>query len=149
MHDDEGLAAVLFLHLERLLGDFVVCLVPADALPLALAALARATHGVLQAIGMVDRIGHREAAHAELAVRNRVQRIAFDLFELVVLRVQKNAAAHMAARGRPMRGARDGVFPFVPLPFAVMVCGSIEIAEPLLVISHVFSSPMTFVSVPC
>ena len=140
MDNDDGLAAELFFHLEGLLGDFVVSLIPADALPFAFSALSCATHGVLQAVGVIDGVGHGKASHAKLTVRHCIQWVAFNLLKLVVLCVKKHAAAHMAARRRPVRGARDGIFPLVPLPFAVMVCGSVKVAEPFLVIGHVLSS---------
>ena len=99
MYDDDGLGSVLFLDLEHFLGDFVVRLIPADALPFAFAPFACATHRVLQPIGMVDRLGHIETAHAELSVGDGVEGVAFDFLQLVVFGVQQNAATHMAAGG--------------------------------------------------
>ena len=54
--------------------DGVNCLVPANALPLAFATLARSFHGILQAIGIVDALGLRVALYAKTTTRRIVAR---------------------------------------------------------------------------
>ena len=136
MHDHDGLGPVLILDGEHALGDLVVGLVPADALPPILAALAGAAQGVLQAVGVVHRLGKVEAAHAQLAVGHGVQRVALDFLQLVVLRVQQHAAAHVAARRRPVRRAGDGVAALLPLPFPFVVGLAVELFQKLSVVGH-------------
>ena len=55
-------------------NDGIDCLVPANALPLALAALARSFHGILQAIRIVDALRLRIALHAKTTARRIVAR---------------------------------------------------------------------------
>ena len=136
MHDHDGFRSVLLFDGEYALGDLIVGLVPADALPPVLAALAGAAQGVLQAVGVVHRLGKVEAAHAQLAVGNGVQRIALNAFELAVLRVQQHAAAHVAARWRPVRRAGDGVAVLLPLPFPFVVGLAVELFQKLSVVGH-------------
>ena len=49
----DGFMAVLLANLHQFLGDFVECLIPTDALPFTLAALANALHGILQTVRVV------------------------------------------------------------------------------------------------
>ena len=135
--DDDGLGAILGLRLECLLGDLVVSLIPGDALPLVLATLAGATQRVLQAVGMVDGVGHGQAAHAQLAVGNRIQRVALNLHQSVVLGVEQHATAFVATRRRPVGGTRHGELALLPLPLTIMVSFAVELLEPLFVVSHV------------
>ena len=68
--EDDGLGAVLLLHVHELLGDEVVRLIPGDALPLVLAAvLGIALHGIQQAVLVVRDLGNVQAAHAQAAER--------------------------------------------------------------------------------
>ena len=72
--------------------DDVESLIPCDALPFVLTALPRTLHGILQALRMIDHLLKVEATHAKLAVRIGIERVAFNLLELAVFRVKKNAA---------------------------------------------------------
>lgn len=56
-HGDDGLGARFALELPHLLFDEVVRLVPGDALPLVLAALACALQGIPEAAFVVDQLG--------------------------------------------------------------------------------------------
>src|SRR5690606_11159856 len=70
----EGLVAVLLLDTDHLAGEGVQRLIPGDALELALAALADALHGVLEALGGVHAPDLRATPHARdgTGVVNRV-----------------------------------------------------------------------------
>ena len=116
LHGNDGLGAVLFPNGLHMLDDIVVGLVPRDALPLVLATLAHALQGVLQAIGMIERLHDVQAAHAQTALVVGAQRVAFDLLHLAVLGVVQNGATVVAARRGPHVRARDRVFAFLPLP---------------------------------
>ena len=92
VHADDGVAAVRLPNAPHPFLDLVVCLVPRDALPLVLAALSGAPHGVLQAVGMVQGLVERQAFDAELAVRARIQRIALHAPYFAVLGIDQDAA---------------------------------------------------------
>lgn len=108
--EDDGLGAVLLLDVEEGVGDEVDGLVPADALPLVLAAVLRvALHRVEQAVLVVGHLGHVEAADAQAPLVVRVLRVALDLDELPVLvGVEQHAAAVVAAGAGPRTPSRDG-----------------------------------------
>ena len=118
--EDDRLSAVLIANLGELLVDHVVGFFPRDPLPLVrfAAELRVALHRVEQSVGMVDRLGHVEAAHAEAPLVVRILLVAFDLDELagLLVGVDDDAAAVMAARRRP--GGRPGTDHAVlfPLP---------------------------------
>ena len=118
---DDGLGTVVLPDGADLLLDDVEGLVPADLLPLVLAALAGALHGMAQARRVVDELRHFEAAHAQRALVKRVLRVALDLLELAVLGVVKHAAAVMAAGARPGGRAGDGVLAVLPLDFPLVL----------------------------
>ena len=104
--------------------------------PLVLAALAGALHGVLQAVGVVHRLVERQALDAQLAVRARVQRVAFHALHLAVLDVEQDAARRVAPRRRIVVGAGDGVAVFLPLPLPLVVRLAIYAVKEFLVVSH-------------
>ena len=141
VHHD-GLAAqagVVDVGLDPVL-DEVQRLVPRDALERVhvAAVFARTLHGILQPVGIVRRLGKVEAAHAQLAVRAGIQRIALHLHQPVVLRVGQDAARVVAARRRIVVRARDGVAVLFPLPFALVVGRAVDAVQELLVIRHSF-----------
>ena len=110
LNEDDGLGTVLLLELGPLLLDGVVSLVPADFLPLALAALADALQGLCDAVRVVDILRARQQTRAGAAVVPRMVRVALDLDDLAVLDVKLHAAAAMAAgSGGPRRGLYDFV----------------------------------------
>ena len=93
LRDNDRLWAVLLDGLADLLLDDVERLVPRDALPLALAALAGALQGVLEAVGMrVDLLG-RERLDAQDAVVHRIVLIALHAHDLVVVVDREDDAA--------------------------------------------------------
>ena len=122
MVEEDGVGPVVLLDVINLLDNLVVGLVPGDALPLVLAALAGATQGPLQAVGMVDGLHHVKAAHAQLAAVERGQRVALDAGELALLvDVEQHAAAVVATRGRPVVGTGDGEVTLLPTPLALVI----------------------------
>ena len=90
--EQDAVASVLVPDFAHLGLQGVEGLVPCDALPLVLATLTRAFHGILQAVGVIHRLGQVEAAHAQLAVHERAERIALHAFELAVPHVQQKPA---------------------------------------------------------
>ena len=93
--------AVLLVDLDELRGDLGDGLVPGDALPLVLAALAHAAHGVLVAVGMVQRLDAGHALRAQAALAHRAFGIALDLDDATVLHMrQHGAACDAGAAGR-------------------------------------------------
>lgn len=129
--EDDELGAVLLLHVHELLGDEIVRLIPADALPHVLAAVFRiALHGVKQALLVVDNLGCVQTTHAQTAVRPRILRIAFALHEVaVVVGVHDHAAAHMAARSRPSAAARDVEIALLALERLLVIDGSVLLSH--------------------
>ena len=151
MPHQDGLAAQalvvdFFLDVR---GYHVDGLVPRDALPLVLAALARALHGVLQAMVAFHHLDHVEAAHAQLAVGVGIQRVAFDAGQLAVLGVQQHAAGIVATGGGVVVGAGDGVAVFLPLPLAFVIGCPINAVQELLIIGHEPSSFSSLEHGPC
>ena len=136
VHADDGVAAVGLPDVLDARLDLVVGLVPRDALPLVLAALARTAQGVLHAVGMVHRLVERQALDAQLAVRARIQRVAFHALDPAVLRVDEDAARRMASRRRVMVRTRDGVAVLLPLPLPLVVRLAVDAVKELLVVSH-------------
>ena len=135
MHEQDGVGAEVSLDGVHALHDLIVGLVPRDALPSVLAALAGPTQRVLQPVGMVYGLHHVEAAHAKLAVVEGRQRVALDAGKPALLvDVEQHAAPVMAARGRPMIGAGDGVLALLPPPFPLVVGLAVDRIEELLVI---------------
>lgn len=125
--EDDGLGAVLLLHVHELLGDEIVRPIPADALPHVFAAVFRiALHGVEQAFLMVGDLGRVQATHAQTTVGPRILRVAFALHEVaVVVGVHDHAAAHMAARARPCATTRDVEIALLVLERLLMIDGSV------------------------
>ena len=139
---DDRVRTVVLFNPIHLLDNLVVGLVPGDALPFVFTSLAGAPHRVLQAIGMVDCLDHIEAAHAELTSVERGERVALDMHELAVLvDRQKNAAAIVASRRRPVVGSRDSKIALLPTPLALMVGFAVNRLEELLVIHFSSLSP--------
>ena len=121
LHGDDRFGAVVGPDGAHLRLDLVVGLVPRDALPLVLAALAGTAHRVLHAVGVVDGLGHVEAAHAKAPVVIGRLRVAFDLDELALLvGVEQERAAVVAAGPRPVRRARDGQVALLVAPFLLV-----------------------------
>ena len=120
--------------------DHVERLVPRDALPLVLSALARASHGVLQTLGMVHHLVQVQAAHAQLPVRIRVERITLHLLQLAVLGIQQDTAGVVAAGSAVVVGARDGAAVLLPLHLPFVVRLAIDAVQELLVVNHGLSS---------
>ena len=92
MYADNRVAAIGLPYFFDPCLDLVVGLIPGDALPFVFPALARAFHGVLQAIGMVNRLVERQALDAQLAVRAGIERIALDALDFTIFRVEKDTA---------------------------------------------------------
>lgn len=89
----------VLLVVEELGRDFVIGLVPADALPGVLAALARAAHGIEDAVGIVDGLDEVKASRAQAPVIEGILGVTLDLDELAVLvGVYEDAAPQMASR---------------------------------------------------
>ena len=123
-------------------GDGVERLVPRDALPLVLAALACALERVLGAVFVVHALFQVQAAHAQTAVGARVQRVALYLFQLAVLRVHEHAARRVAAGRGIGVGARDGVAVLFPLPLPFVVGLPVDAVEELLIIEQHWLFPL-------
>jgi len=121
MIEEDGVGPVVLLDVINLLHNDVVGLVPADALPLVLAARADALEGPLRAVGVVHALHQIQAAHAQAAVGAGIERVALDLFQLAVLGVHEHAAGIMAAGRRVGVGARYGVAVLLPLPLALVI----------------------------
>ena len=145
VHED-GLAAeaLLVQVLVNPVGDDVQSLVPADALPLVLAALADALERPLRALLIVDALDQVQAAHAQPAVGNRIQRVALDLAELAVLDIHQNAARVVASGSRVGIGTGDGIAVLLPLPLALVVGLAVDAVEELLIIKQHRTSSSSF-----
>ena len=114
-----GLVAVLVDGVLERVGDALVCLVPADLLELALAALALALHGLHEAVGRVDPAADGAAAQAGTGLQpgGIAHVVRFGVDDLAVLHVpaqQARAAAVddalavddlVSRRGAPVLGA--------------------------------------------
>ena len=84
----DGLVAVLFDSVLQLVGDGLDGLVPADFLELPFASLARALHGVHEAVGAVDPAAHGASAQAGAALQVAItQVVRFHIENLAVFRV--------------------------------------------------------------
>ena len=98
-----GLVAILFDNLFELRGCQIDSLVPRDALELALAALADALHGVVDAIGMVHPTTIRTATQARTGLRvveaGVLARAGVHPHNLIVLHMELQAAAARAVDG--------------------------------------------------
>ena len=105
----DGVAAVGHGDAAELLVAGFQRLVPRDALPLAASALAHAPHGVQDAVGMELHLLEGQAPGAQRAAVVRVVRVALALDELagLLVGVHQHAAALVAARRAPHRGAGD------------------------------------------
>ena len=68
---DDGLRAVFLGNFAGLLGDDSVRLVHRDLFPHVLAALPHAPERMEDAVGMIDRLDHGQAAHAQPALVHR------------------------------------------------------------------------------
>ena len=98
----DRLRTVLGLDLGHTLGDVAEGHVPADGLPLLLAALADAQQRLADAVRVVVRTDGAGAARAQPAVALRVLRIALELPQLAVAHVGDATAApeaHLAESG--------------------------------------------------
>ena len=146
----DGLGAVLFPHLARLALNDVVRLVPRDALPLVLATLTGALHGVLQTVRVVDGLDTVQAAHAQTTVRARIQRVALDELHLAVLHVVQQTARAVTARRRIVVRTRYGVPVLFPLVLPRVVRLAVDAVEKLFVVSHasLLSVPLAFAFLP-
>ena len=89
---DKGLGALLLVVLPHDVADLVDGLLPGDALPLVGAALANALHGVLDAVGVVERLDTGETLGAHAALVHGVVGVALELDDLAVLDVGDHAA---------------------------------------------------------
>ena len=136
MHADDRVAAIGFPNGLDALFDDVVGLVPADALPLVLAALAGALHGVLQAVRVVDGLIERQALDAQFAVRARIKRVALNALDLAILHIQKDAAGRMASRRRIVIRTRNGIAVLFPLPLALVVGLTVDAVQKFLIKTH-------------
>ena len=118
-----GLRPELLLGRQDLAGDLVKRLVPADGLPLVLAAvLPRALQRMQDAVGRIDDFRQVEAADAQTALVERVLRIALDLDEPpLVVGVHENAASEVAPRCRPCAPPRHMQAVFVELVRLLMI----------------------------
>ena len=143
VHED-GLAAEARLVDVRVdpIRDGVKRFLPGNALPLVLAALAGALQRVLGALLVVHALHQVQAAHAQAAVRARIQRVALDLLQPAVLGVHQNAARVVAARGGVRVGAGDGVAVLFPLPLPLVVSLAVNTIKELLVVKQHASSPL-------
>ena len=142
VHADDGVPAIGLPDVLHARLDLVVRLVPADALPLVLAALTRTPHGVLETIGIVHGLSQRQALDAQLAVRAGIERVALHALHLAVLGVEQDAARRMASGGRVVVGARNGIAVLLPLPLSRMVGFAVDRIEKLLIVSHPHSSSL-------
>ena len=142
--EDDGLGAVLVADLDEPVRHVIDGFVPAHALPLVLAAVLRvALHGIQQAVLVVGHFGKRQAADAQATFVVRVLRVAFHLHQLAVLvGVQQDAAAEMAAGARPGASARDGEVPLLVLVRLLVWNGQV------LVFSHELTSPLVLLHPP-
>ena len=143
VHED-GLAAEARLVDVRVdpVSDGIKRFLPGNALPLVLAALAGALQRVLGALLVVHALHQVQAAHAQAAVRARIQGVALDLLKLAVLGVHQNAARVVAARGGVRVGAGDGVAVLFPLPLPLVVSLAVDTIKELLVVKQHASSPL-------
>ena len=114
-HAADRLRAPLLLDAAGVLDDDVVGLVPRDALPLVLAALADPLERVLEAIFGIERLDEVEAADAQPALVVRDAGVALDVVELTVFHIREEAAAVMAAGCGPMASAIDVELAFLPM----------------------------------
>ena len=105
----DGVAAVGHGDATEFLVAGFQRLVPRDALPLAAPALAGALHGVQDAVGVELHLLEGQAPRAQRAAVVRVVRVALALDELagLLVGVHQHAAALVAARRAPHRGAGD------------------------------------------
>ena len=94
---DDGFRPVILLDLAHFVGHRRERFVPGDALPLPGSALSDAFHGVDDAmLGVVVDLAFRHTATAERSSGQGIVGIAFDLDNLVPLRVDDRAAPRMA-----------------------------------------------------
>ena len=119
----DGIATVGHGDATELLVAGLEGLIPGDALPLVLATLASALHGVQDAVGMELDLLECQAARAQGAAVVRIVRVALALDEATGLRigVHEHAATLVTAGSRPYRGTRDEHAVFHVLPFAGML----------------------------
>ena len=97
-------------------------LVPRDALPLVLAAVfLGAFHGVFDAVGMIQKLAHIEAASTQTPLADGMVGIAFDLHKVALfVGVDEHAAANrMAPWRRPATRSRANEIPFFHPPFFI------------------------------
>ncbi len=94
----DGLRTIVLPDGAHLLFDDVQRLGPGYLLPLVLATLAHALHGMPQTGGVVHIFGHLKAAHAERSLVEGVVGVALYLLQLPVLGVVQHATAIMASR---------------------------------------------------
>ena len=97
---EETFEAGFVLHVHERVGDGVDGFLPADALPLVAATFAHALHGVLVAVGVIQRLNAREALGAHSALGHGVGRVAFELDDAAVLHVRDDAAVRDAGAAR-------------------------------------------------
>ena len=131
LHED-GLGPVVLFEVRDLLGKQIECLVPCNALPLVLAAVfARPLHRIEDAVGIVNVVAHRQAAHAQATARDGMVLVTFDLDEFACLvRIGLDAATNrMASRRRPCATARYGHAVFFEPPRLSQITGALALEQ--------------------
>jgi len=121
VNSDDGFRTEVLLVVIDFLHDGFDSFVPTDPFPFVFAALTDPLHGVFEAVGMVDRFDQVQASHAQPALVEGIQGIAFDFFQFAVFGVQQETAGVMAAGRRVLMGTRYDVFALLPSPCAGMV----------------------------
>jgi hypothetical protein len=94
--EGQGFGPVLGAQHVQLPGHFVQGLVPGDPLPFPFPARADPLQGVVDAPGMIDVLGHEQAALADQPSGHRMVGVAADLDHASALDVQQGAAAGVA-----------------------------------------------------
>ena len=90
--EEDGFGAVFATDLLHLAGDRVDRLLPGNALPLVLAALADAHERILVAVRVIERADAGQALGAHGAVAHRIVGVALELHHAAVAHVRKNGA---------------------------------------------------------
>ena len=118
----KGMPAVLLAKFGHGVVNQVDSLVPRNTLPrIAVATLAGiALHWIKQTLLAVDNVRKSSTTRADMTLVVRMLGIAFDLNELAIFDVAKNAAAAMAARSRPSSGSSYGIAVLFPSGWQVL-----------------------------
>ncbi|OPY08390.1 MAG: hypothetical protein A4E67_00985 [Syntrophaceae bacterium PtaB.Bin038] len=91
--EGDPLGAVLFLDLEKALGDRLQGLIPRDAGPLPLAPLSDPLQGVAEPVRVVELVRRGEPLDAGVALAEEARRVPLDLDDLIVLHPHEERAA--------------------------------------------------------